>query len=449
MSILGLALDLQMPQFEHLPAPEPTELAYVETPHKENPVAVATAMQATNKGMQAVLVLEKLVNDRGRNSDNAKACRGVIQDYFMGLDDLRRTLADAKAGDASATEKIPGILAALQESFNPEALLSKMTTYANKNTKEKALPHYVYEVVKTLGGVIDGISMEMQGISAVLDVQLQVRASVTSALEKYKFHGVQEAPVATMVMDEAPMHMVQPEILPVNLNVSASEPVLEETPFNKEEIAWFDSPVVANTAPAQASRGFLGRMKDTLGGLLSSLTRSVPRAALAGAILSVGCGGEEAAPASTPLTFISAPGVAAPVAPVMPAAPKFQVAEDAPNLWKGISNEIAAECGLSGNALQRETGNLVRESFAAQEAGYKTLVQGMSAERQAAAKAHLSSNYRLSFADTEEGVFKSTLQTGNLGAVNMQNGETMQNGERGEITLWGNAAFADYSCPTK
>lgn len=345
MSILDLAIDLQLPRYEDLPVPAQAESAHADNSYVER--AVLPALKVSDKGMQDVLKLEKLINDRGRNSDNAKACRGVIQDYFLGLDDLRRTLTEVKEGKVGATEKIPGIMAALQESFNPEALLSKMTAYTNKNTKEKALPNYVYEMVSTLGGLFENLSVEMQGISDVLDVQLQVRRSVTSALEKYKFHGVQKAAV-----------------------------VAEADPFDKEETAWFENEVVPTSAPTQARKGFMSRITAVLGDLADSVKRTAPRAALAGLMLSLGgCNGcgEDAPVSSVP------PIPVIPTIPVIVPAPVPQAdwkISDTRDITHAIRSALAEKCpGLTKAQLIKAEGPLVHDALVAQTSGLTQVVQ--------------------------------------------------------------------------
>lgn len=413
MSTLDFALELTVPQNDDLPTLQKAESAYVDSTYMER--ALIPALQAADQGMKEALRLEKLINQRGRNSENASLCRNLVNDCFMGFDDLRQALREAKAGNQAAVNKIPGILTAIQESLNPESLLSKMKAYSNKG--EKALPNYVYETLSSLGKVFDRTCLDVMGISDVLDVRIRVQQSVKRALGNYKFHGVQQAVVAA--------------------------PVIEQADFDETETAWFDSPTVKASEPARTSQTVMSKIRKVLGGLM-------PRVALLGTLFAAGCGPDaNVSPEDAPLPIINIPTVAAPapVAPVPVSVPspepasRFEV-KSAKTLWHAISAELTEECGLSGNALQRETGKLVKSSFDAKNSGYLEMVKGMetaaNADTRLAQVSDDLAQYGVIVGDTFNEIKGNVRQTGQVGAYNM---------DSSLITSYGNAAFDGYSCP--
>ncbi|MEK9159801.1 MAG: hypothetical protein AAB383_03670 [Patescibacteria group bacterium] len=356
MSILDLALGLNLARYEET-APA-AESAYVDSSYMER--AVVPALQAADNGMQTALKLEKLINQRGRNSENASLCRTLVNDCFIGFDDLRTVLKEVEAGNPSATKKIPGILASIQEAMNLEALLSQMKAYVNKD-KEKALPTYVHETLTELEQVFNGACDGMRGISDVLDVQLQVRRSMTKALDNYKFHGVQQASAQPAAVQAAA--------------VVEAEPVAE-APFSPVETAWFEEATVAESAPAQASKGFLARMKAVAGEILGSFGRSLPRAAMVGAMLSVGCGTPEEAPtpppAPAPLTIKAIPSAPAPA----PAPIKKWTIGDSSSIWKAVDSALAEKCpSLTKADRTKKTGTLVHSILVKETSGLTKVIE--------------------------------------------------------------------------
>ncbi len=345
MSILELALNNPLPQYEGQPVVDASDSAYVQPIDMEE--KVAPALKAADKGMQKALDLAKFITSRGRNSDNAKACQGLVDDCFMGFDDLRRELRAAQAGDTDAIGKIPAILAAIQESMNPETLLTRMKAYSNKSG-EKALPNYVYETFSSLGKVFDGICVELTGVSDVLDVQLQVRNSIDNALGQYKFHGVKPVVAqATPVLVEE----------------------IEEAPFNDTELAWFNSPVQERTEPAKASKGFFGRVASVIGDFTASLRRNVPRAIMTGALLSAGCVEpvpEETAPAPAAIPYISN-------AVPAPLAPDWEIS-DLRDITHAVRSALDKKCHLSRADLIKEEGQWVHAALLANTAELTTVV---------------------------------------------------------------------------
>ena len=244
---------------------------------------VKGATAALQEGEQIASRLRKLIDVRGRGSENAAACRALVNDYSIGLDGLRRVLSLVESGDREAVKRIPGIVAAIQESFDFDTILSKMKAYTNKKDKTRALPAYVREVCMGLSGSFNTVFESVRPLSEVLDVRMQIRDRV-SAVGNYQFHGTKEAVVA-----EAPIVEVSTVKEPV--------PVVTRVPdFIPIEDAWFESESAPQAEVQAASGGFFEKVMGALGGLASSVASAgrgfLPKAALASVVLSLGGCGE-------------------------------------------------------------------------------------------------------------------------------------------------------------
>lgn len=398
----------------------------------ETGAQTAAARVALDSSMKSALALQKLISQRGRQSPNANRCFMMVDDFFMGLQDMKMKLDRIEAGDASAATEIPGLLSAFRESLNFERLLSEMKGYRKGN--ETALAEYIGTTIEVLSSEFARVSEAVRPLSDALAIEAVsqgVRAQL-SAVTGYKFHG--KTPTLAV------------------LNKVVVEPVI--TPIVKPVVA----PRAAEPIPARVERqapSLLDRAAAYLSGLQAefggSARRLVPALATGLALALGGCTPENANDASsapTPpprkvLIPIAEPAAAPAVTPT-PAAPTFTVDDDAKTLWGAIQGAIADECGLNGGALQRATGERVRVSFEQQQTGFGQLLNGMEARdpdsnRLRAVQEDLR-GYGITVPITYAGVRNDGVDSiGNVGAYNMA---------ATTITTYANAALSGYTCPS-
>lgn len=405
---------------------------------QEAPVATelgeqtAAARMALDASTKSVLALQKLISQRGRRSANANRCFMMVDDFFVGLQDMKMKLDRIEAGDASAASEIPGLLEAFRESLNFDRLLAEMKGYRKGN--ETALAEYIGTSIEVLSSEFARVSEAVRPLSDALAIEAvsQNVRSQLSAVTGYKFHG--KAPNLTA------------------LNKSVAEPVL--APVVEPVVA----PRAAEPIPARVERqapSLLDRAAAYLSGLQAefggSARRLVPALATGLVLALGGCTPENANDASsapTPpprrvLIPIAEPAPAPVVAPAPTAT--FTVDSTAKTLWGAIQGAIEDECGLSGGALQRATGERVRVSFEQQKTGFGQLLNGMEAgdsdaSRLGAVQEDLR-GYGITVPITYAGVRNDGVNSiGNVGAYDMD-GNT--------IVTYAQAALSGYTCPSK
>ena len=345
MSILELATEFTGPEYADVAQQVSPESAYNDTTYVER--QLESAAQVVNTGMETALRLQKLVNVRGRNSANASACRAMVDDYFIGLDDVRQVLKLAKEGDTSATKRIPGILAALQESLDFDTALRSMKGYSKAG--EKALPAYVQEVMTGLSGSFDGLCEAVRPFTDVIEVQMQVRNRV-NAIGNYQFHGAKavETPVAPA--------------------------------FNELETSFFEAEPTENTEPTEVRGSVFNQIIGALGNLANSFKRALPRAALTGVLLSVGCT-EEPAPMTPPAPIKHvAPIVEAPPAPAPAPAPDWNIT-DTRDITHAVRSALHDACpSLTKAQLIKEEGKWVHAALVSNTSDLTRVVKHQEAK---------------------------------------------------------------------
>lgn len=364
------------------------------------------ALTAVDTAVKTAEGLLRFIGQRGRGSNNALKCQGMVEDYLLGLGDLRGKVERVKNGDRGAAAEIPGLLRAFKESFNFADLLAGMKGYYKGG--EKALAEYVKTTMDTLTQSFEEVcesiwplcdNFEVESIS--LDVRNQL-----NAVADYKFHtSAAKKPVETSVV-----------------KVPAHAPV-----------------------PAENVTRLRGGVLQRIAGVVN---KHLPMAAAASLLLALGTSCDTKDPFGTPppapVLEAAPPPLAVPVAePAAPAAPTFTAASDASSLWAAIRGAIQTGCStLDKKTLEKETGKLVRGSIKAQDAGFTGLVKNMEGQpesglRLTEVQTDLA-KYGVVVAGTFEEVLADKIQTGQVGSYNMDS--TL-------INSYATAALDGYSCP--
>lgn len=386
--------------------------------------ATADAKAVLDASMQAVSGLEKLITQRGRQSLNARRCLTMVNDFSLGLQDMKAKLERIKAGDARAAEEIPGLLEAFRESLNFEALLEEMKGYRKNGTN--ALAEYIGTTIDVLSEEFNKVSEAVSPLSDALAIEAVsqgVRAQL-SAVTGYQFHGKARRTPVAIPLEEAPM-VVRPA-------------------ENAKKVAVSEAPRAA-LGIVERMAMVLARLRDDYGAAVRGL---IPALATGLTLTLGGCSPakESAAPPRRTLRVIPAP--AEPVAPVpaavqAPEAATFSVSADAPHLWGALEGALAQTCQLSGDALKAATWDRVQASFDKDAAGFKAIVDDMrdrpGAEvRLQAIQANLT-RYHIKVPGTYAEVLAGDATAiGHVGAYNM---------DAATIQTYAAAALNGYACP--
>lgn len=443
MSILEAIRDFSAPDYADVTTRFTPESAYEDSTYMER--QLESASQVVNRGMETALRLQKLVNVRGRTSANASACRTMLDDYFIGLDDLRSVLKAAQAGDRTASSRIPGILAAIQESLNFETALSSMKGY--KKGSETALPAYVQEVMTGLSSSFDGLCEAVRPLSDVVEVQMQVRNRV-NAVGNYKFHGA--AAIKAPAVTPHTLASVEPDpALMVNLDVSNEAPSLKAmepvgADFDPTESAWFDGETApAVETPAKIRGGIFSKIMGVLGGLASSFKRNLPRAAMAGALLAAACG--EAVPPETTTPPIPRIPTTVPAAPVA-VAEDWKIT-DTRDVTHAIRSALHDKCpSLTKAELIKTEGPLVHAALVAETEGLTDVIKGQETRDTSGEWLGKVSADEVQYGNTipsdYPGVLASRQSTRIAGAHGLDSDTVVA------YAMSGLPAFDSYTCPT-